>query len=116
MPRSRRFSTGWSAHRSCFLGRVIERCEQTICELIGTPHIDGEEWLPVVAHSVLQGIAFIHKEGFIHKDIHPQRISCWIRDKMVPTKDPVTVLEIGDLRNYEPRDGNGCFQYHGQIG
>lgn len=77
---------------------IIERCDQTIHELIETPNINGEEWLPVVAHSVLQGIAFIHKEGYIHKDIHPRNVfSSLIRDKMVPTKDPVTVFKIGDL-------------------
>jgi serine/threonine-protein kinase len=77
---------------------IIERCDHTIHELIVTPNIDGEEWLPVVAHSVLQGIAFIHKEGYVHKDIHPGNVfSSLIRDKKVPTKDPVIVFKIGDL-------------------
>jgi len=77
---------------------IIERCDHTIHELIGTPDIDGEEWLPVVAHSVLQGIAFIHKEGYVHKDIHPGNVfSSLIRDKKVPAKDPVIVFKIGDL-------------------
>lgn len=77
---------------------IIERCDHTINELIGTPNIDGEEWLPVVAHSVLQGIAFIHKEGYVHKDIHPGNVfSSLIRDKKVPAKDPVIVFKIGDL-------------------
>jgi len=77
---------------------IIERCGHTIHELIVTPNIDGEEWLPVVAHSVLQGIAFIHKEGYVHKDIHPGNVfSSLIRDKKVPAKDPVIVFKIGDL-------------------
>jgi serine/threonine-protein kinase len=77
---------------------IIERCEHTIYELIVTPNINGEEWLPVVAQSVLQGIAFIHKEGYVHKDIHPGNVfSSLIRDKKVPTKDPVIVFKIGDL-------------------
>lgn len=77
---------------------IIERCDHTIHELIITPNIDGEEWLPVVAHSVLQGIAFIHKEGYVHKDIHPGNVfSSLIRDKKVPAKDPVIVFKIGDL-------------------
>lgn len=77
---------------------IIERCAQTFYELIETPDIHGEEWLPIVAHSVLQGIAFIHKEGYVHKDIHPGNVfSSMIRDKMVPTRDPVIVFKIGDL-------------------
>jgi serine/threonine-protein kinase len=77
---------------------IIERCDHTIHELIVTPNIDGEEWLPVVAQSVLQGIAFIHKEGYVHKDIHPGNVfSSLIRDKKVPAKDPVIVFKIGDL-------------------
>jgi serine/threonine-protein kinase len=52
----------------------------------------------VVAQSVLQGIAFIHKEGYVHKDIHPGNVfSSLIRDKKVPAKDPVIVFKIGDL-------------------
>jgi serine/threonine-protein kinase len=77
---------------------IMERCEHTVHELIETPNIKGEEWLPVVAHSILQGIAFIHKEGYVHKDIHPWNVfSSLIRDKLVPTKDPVIVFKIGDL-------------------
>jgi serine/threonine-protein kinase len=77
---------------------IMERCEHTIHELIETPNIKGEEWLPVVAHSILQGIAFIHKEGYVHKDIHPWNVfSSLIRDKLVPGKDPVIVFKIGDL-------------------
>jgi len=77
---------------------IIERCEHTIKELIETPNINGEEWLPVVAQSVLQGIAFIHKEGYVHKDIHPGNVfSSLIRDKKVPARDPAIVFKIGDL-------------------
>ena len=77
---------------------IIERCGHTIFELIETPNINGEEWLPVVAHSVLQGIAYIHKAGYIHKDIHPGNVfSSLIRDKMVPAKNHDIVFKIGDL-------------------
>ena len=77
---------------------VIERCAQTFYNLINTPNLQGDLWLPCVAHSVLQGIAFIHKEGYVHKDIHPGNVfSSMIRDKMDPGKDPVIVFKIGDL-------------------
>lgn len=77
---------------------IIERCTDTFYDLINTPNIDGDLWLPCVAHSVLQGIAFIHKEGYVHKDIHPGNVfSSMIRDKVDPRKDPVIVFKIGDL-------------------
>jgi serine/threonine-protein kinase len=77
---------------------IIERCALPFYELIQTPDVKGEEWLPIVAHSVLQGIAFIHKQGYVHKDIHPGNVfSSMIRDKMVPARDPVIVFKIGDL-------------------
>jgi serine/threonine-protein kinase len=77
---------------------IIERCAFTFKDLIHTPNVNGEIWLPCVAHSVLQGIAFIHKEGYVHKDIHPGNVfTSMIRDKVVPSKDPVITFKIGDL-------------------
>jgi serine/threonine-protein kinase len=77
---------------------IMERCAHTFYNLIHTPDIDGDLWLPVVAHSVLQGIAFIHREGYVHKDIHPGNVfTSVIRDKMDPAKDPILTFKIGDL-------------------
>lgn len=77
---------------------IIERCAHTLYELIQTPNIKGEEWLPVVARSILQGIAFMHKEGYVHKDIHPGNVFCsMIGDKLIPTEYPAIVFKIGDL-------------------
>lgn len=77
---------------------IIERCEHTFYQLVNTPGVKGDLLLPCVAHSILQGIAFIHKEGYVHKDIHPGNVfSSMIRDKMDPRKAPVVVFKIGDL-------------------
>jgi serine/threonine-protein kinase len=77
---------------------IMERCAHTFNDLIHTPNLKGEDWLPWVAHSVLQGIAFIHKVGYVHKDIHPWNVfTSVVRDKFVPSKDPVILFKIGDL-------------------
>jgi serine/threonine-protein kinase len=77
---------------------IMERCAQSFYNLINAPGIDGDLWLPLVAHSVLQGISFIHREGYVHKDIHPGNVfASEIRDKMDPTKGPIVTFKIGDL-------------------
>lgn len=76
---------------------IIERCFSTLDDLIA-PHIQGDIWLPYVARDLLQAIDFIHKCGYVHKDIHPGNVFIsQVRDKMVPTKNPVWMFKIGDL-------------------
>lgn len=77
---------------------IIERCSQTLSDLFLIPDFNGEIWLPSIAKFILQAVNYIHKSGYIHKDIHPGNVFVsHIKDDMVPSKDPVFVYKIGDL-------------------
>lgn len=77
---------------------IIERCSQSLNDLLAMPGIQGEIWLPYVASDILQALHFLHGLGYVHKDLHPGNIFIsHIRDKMVPSKDPVIQFKIGDL-------------------
>jgi serine/threonine protein kinase len=77
---------------------VVERCADTLKNLIENPKIIPELWLPYVARDVLHALDFIHGEGIVHKDLHPGNVFIsQFRDRMVPQKPPVWSFKIGDL-------------------
>lgn len=77
---------------------IVERCSYDLTFLIGQPTTDGNIWLPYIARDVLNGLDFIHRNGYVHKDLHPGNILVSHHyDYMVPTKDPVWSFKIGDL-------------------
>ena len=79
-----------------FAGKTIYVCRQL--HLINQPGTDGNIWLPYIARDVLHGLDFIHRNGYVHKDMHPGNIFVSHHyDLMVPTKDPVWSFKIGDL-------------------
>lgn len=76
---------------------ICERCSYTLNQLIG-PGTDGNTWLPYVARDVLLGLDFIHRNGYVHKDMHPGNVFVSHHyDFMVPSKEPVWSFKIGDL-------------------
>jgi len=77
---------------------IVERCASTLGQLISWPDINGNIWLPYVARDILHGLDYIHKNNYVHKDIHPGNIFIAKQfDMMVPKKDPVWSFKIGDL-------------------
>ena len=77
---------------------IIERCADNLFTLINWPDLDGNLWLPYLARDLLQAIDYIHRSGYVHKDIHAGNVfSQWVRDRMVPEKPAVLVFKLGDL-------------------
>src|SRR4030042_5597196 len=77
---------------------IVERCSYDLTLLTGQPNTDGNVWLPYIARDILHGLDFIHKQGYVHKDMHPGNIFVSHHyDFMVPSKDPVWSFKIGDL-------------------
>ena len=77
---------------------VIERCSYDLNRLIGSPQVDGAGWLPWIASQVLQGVDFIHRSGYVHKDLHPGNIFiAWQQDPLSPGQQSVFRAKIGDL-------------------
>lgn len=77
---------------------IVERCDSTLQQLIMSQNFNGEVWLPYIARDILHGLDYIHKNGYVHKDLHVGNIFVSKQfDFMVPTKDPVWSFKIGDL-------------------
>lgn len=77
---------------------VIERCSMTLDTIISIPGGNGETWLPYVARDILQGLEYMHDNGYVHKDIHAGNVFVSQSiDRMVPTKEPVWSFKVGDL-------------------
>lgn len=84
-------------HKSAFY-IIMERCGSDLTSLFKISGYDAGFWIPALARDVLQAIEYIHREGYVHKDLHPGNIFvAWTRDRMVPRKDPVVSFKIGDL-------------------
>jgi len=77
---------------------IVERCSYDLNYFIGQSTADGNSWLPYIARDILHGLDFIHKRGYVHKDMHPGNVFVSHHyDFMVPSKDPVWSFKIGDL-------------------
>lgn len=77
---------------------IIERCSSTLDELIKWPGIKGHIWLLPVARCLLQAIHYIHRSGYVHKDIHPGNVfTSYVIDEMVPQQNKAMVFKVGDL-------------------
>ncbi len=77
---------------------VIERCSMTLDVVINLKNLNPDSWIPYVARDVLQGLEYIHSNGYVHKDIHPGNVFVsQSQDRMVPTKYPVWSFKVGDL-------------------
>ena len=77
---------------------ILERCSSPLHDLICTPGIHGDTWLPYVAQPLLQAVDFMHRSGYVHKDIHPGNVYLnWVADPMVAAKPRVLQFKVGDL-------------------
>lgn len=75
---------------------VMERCWSTLEKLI-IPELKADIWIPYVARDILQGLEYIHGNGYVHKDMHPCNVFVSQSfDRMVP-RDPIWSFKIGDL-------------------
>jgi serine/threonine protein kinase len=77
---------------------VLERCEYSLDGLIAWPGLRGELWVLPIARCILQALHFLHRAGYVHKDLHAGNVfSSSIRSEMNPEAPGSTVFKIGDL-------------------
>jgi serine/threonine-protein kinase len=77
---------------------VVERCCGRLSDLFTIPNYDGYEWLYPIARCVLQGIGYIHGNGYVHKDIHLRNIFwTYLRNELLPSNSQSVSFKIGDL-------------------
>jgi serine/threonine-protein kinase len=77
---------------------VVERCGGSLSELFSVPNYDGYQWLLPIARCVLQGIGYMHDNGFVHKDIHLRNVFwTYLRNELLPSNSQSVSFKIGDL-------------------
>lgn len=74
---------------------IIEKC---LYPLSAELHLASERWLPQMARDVLQAIAFIHRAGWVHKDIHVGNVFVSAtKDRFDENRPPVIGFKLGDF-------------------
>ncbi|NPC47560.1 protein kinase [Corallococcus exiguus] len=77
---------------------IMERCALTLKNLMDGANFNGHLWILPIARCILQGVDFIHDQGYAHKDLHYQNIFIsFIPDEVVKSSQPATVFKVGDL-------------------
>ena len=77
---------------------IIEKCSRTLKDLVESPEVTGELWLPHVSRDILNGLQYIHNHEYVHKDLHAGNVFVSEeRDSLIPDNDPVWRFKIGDL-------------------
>lgn len=77
---------------------ILERCEYSLDRLIIWPELRGTLWVLPIARCVLQALHFLHRAGYVHKDLHPGNVfTSSVRSEMNPAAPGSTVFKIGDL-------------------
>lgn len=81
-------------HDSAFF-IVVEKCLYSLDRVLARV---PENWLPHIARDVLQALAFIHRHGYVHKDVHPGNIFVSLTsDVIVAEQQPYLSFKLGDL-------------------
>ena len=74
---------------------IVEKCLYSVDRVL--PRID-ESWLPHIARDILQALAFIHRHGHVHKDVHPGNVFVSLTsDVMDSGHSPRVSFKLGDL-------------------
>jgi serine/threonine protein kinase len=74
---------------------IIEKCLYSLDKVLAT--VD-QTWVPHVARDLLQALAYIHRHGHVHKDVHPGNVFVSMSfDQMNPDKPAVAGFKLGDL-------------------
>ncbi len=77
---------------------VVERCGGSLSDLFASPGYDGEPWLYPIARCVLQGVGYMHDNGYVHKDIHLRNVFwTYLRNELLPSHSQSVSFKIGDL-------------------
>jgi serine/threonine protein kinase len=74
---------------------IVEKCLYSLDRVL--PRID-ESWVPHIARDLLQALAFIHRHGHVHKDVHPGNVFVSLTsDVMDAGRGPRVSFKLGDL-------------------
>jgi hypothetical protein len=74
---------------------IVEKCLYSLDRVL---HRADATWAPYIARDVLQALAFVHRLGHVHKDVHVGNIFVSVSsDVMDPQHMPRLQFKLGDL-------------------
>jgi len=74
---------------------VVEKCLYSLDRVL--PRVE-ENWLPHIARDILQALAFIHRHGYVHKDVHPGNVFVSLTSDAIDAESrPFLSFKLGDL-------------------
>ena len=74
---------------------IVEKCLYSLDRIL--PRVDAS-WVPHIARDVLQALAFVHRHGHVHKDVHPGNVFVSLTtDVMSKEHGPFLQFKLGDL-------------------
>lgn len=77
---------------------IIERCDYTIGGLLRDGNHGGGHLILPIARCVLQAVAYMHRNDYVHKDIHAENVFVsFVPDELQPETESATVFKVGDL-------------------
>ena len=76
---------------------ITERCGSTLHDLFKIENFDGKVWFYAVARCLLQGLEYIHQNGYAHQDLHFGNVMySFIQDELIFEKSAMT-FKIADF-------------------
>ena len=76
---------------------ITERCGSTLHDLFKIKNFDGKVWFYAVARCLLQGLEYIHQNGYAHQDLHFGNVMySFIQDELISEKSAMT-FKIADF-------------------
>lgn len=90
----------WDAfefRNTCYI--ITERCATNLAQLLTLPKpFHGHLWFRPIARCLLQGVNFIHLNGYAHRDIHLGNVfAAFSRNEMKPEAIEGLTFKLGDL-------------------
>lgn len=74
---------------------IVEKCLYSLDRIL--ERID-QSWVPHIARDVLQALAFIHRSGHVHKDVHPGNVFVSLTTDVIEKEHgPFLQFKLGDL-------------------
>lgn len=88
---------------------IMERCSATFKNFIALVAPRRESWLQPTARELLQALAFIHGNGYVHGDINPMNVFALIdKGKKLPDLETMSLeIKVGDLELCKPESELG---------
>lgn len=74
---------------------VVEKCLYSLDRIL--PRVD-ESWVVHIARDILQALAFVHRHGYVHKDVHPGNVFVSLTSDAISREaGPYLSFKLGDL-------------------